>query len=66
MYLSLITDAYSKKIVGYNLSNTLQTTLTIKALKQAINKRVYPTLQLIHHSDRALHYCSDSYQKIIT
>ncbi|MGG8498174.1 IS3 family transposase, partial [Tenacibaculum sp. TC6] len=65
MYLSLITDAYSKKIVGYNLSNTLQTTQTIKALKQAIDKRVYPTEQLIHHSDRGLQYCSDSYQKIL-
>lgn len=65
MYLSLITDAYSKKIVGYNLANTLQTTQTIKALKQAINNRVYPTQQLIHHSDRGLQYCSDSYQKLL-
>ena len=65
MYLSLITDAYSKKIVGYNLANTLQTTQTIKALKQAINNRVYPTQPLIHHSDRGLQYCSDSYQKLL-
>lgn len=65
MYLSLITDAYSKKIVGYDLSNTLQTAQSIKALKKAINKRVYPTQQLIHHSDRGLQYCSDSYQKLL-
>lgn len=65
MYLSLITDAYSKKIVGYNLSNTLETTQSEKALKQAVKNRKYPQSQLIHHSDRGLQYCSNSYQKIL-
>ena len=65
MYLSLITDAYSKKIVGYNLSNTLETKQSIKALKQAIKNRAYATQQLIHHSDRGLQYCSDNYQKLL-
>ena len=65
MYLSLITDAYSKKIVGYNLSSTLETTQSIKALKQAVKNRQYPQNQLIHHSDRGLQYCSDNYQKLL-
>ena len=65
MYLSLITDAYSKKIVGYYLSNTLEAESSIKALKKAIQSRVYPEEQLIHHSDRGLQYCSDGYQKVL-
>lgn len=65
IYLFLITDAYSKKIVGYNLSNTLETTQSEKALKQAVKNRKYPQNQLIHHSDRGLQYCSDNYQKLL-
>ena len=65
MYLSLITDAYSKKIMGYNLSNTLETIQSKKALKQALKNRKHLTKQLIHHSDRGLQYCSDSYQKLL-
>ena len=65
MYLSLITDAYSKKIMGYNLSNSLETTGSIKALKMAVKSRMYPEQALIHHSDRGLQYCSNDYQNII-
>jgi len=65
MYLSLVTDAYSKKIVGYNLDNTLQVNASLKALKMAIKHRVYPNDKLIHHSDRGLQYCSDSYQELL-
>ncbi len=63
MYLSLITDAYSKKIVGYDVSNTLAVKASIRALKMALKNREYPLLDLIHHSDRGLQYCSDTYQK---
>jgi len=63
-YLHLITDAYSKKIVGYELSDNLQTSSTLKALKQAINSRVYRH-SLIHHSDRGLQYCSKEYTEIL-
>ena len=66
MYLSLVTDAYSKKIVGYHLDNTLQVEASLKALKQAIKNRIYPNDKLIHHSDRGLQYCSDSYQKLLS
>ena len=48
MYLSLVTDAYSKKILGYYVSNTLETNSSVKALRQAINNRSYPKETLIH------------------
>ncbi|MEY8761794.1 IS3 family transposase [Chryseobacterium tongliaoense] len=63
-YLHLITDAYSKKIVGYELSDNLQTSSTLKALKQAIRNRMYKH-SLIHHSDRGLQYCSKEYTAIL-
>ena len=65
MYLSLITDAYSKKIKGYNVSNSLETKASIKALRMAIRNRKYLDEKLIHHSDRGLQYCSNEYQKMI-
>jgi len=65
MYLSLITDAYSKKIKGYAVSNSLATQGSIKALKMAVKNRKYPNQSLIHHSDRGLQYCSNEYQKVI-
>jgi putative transposase len=65
MYLVLVTDAYSKKIVGYNVSNSLNSSGSIKALKMAVKSRMYKTEQLIHHSDRGLQYCSDEYQKVL-
>lgn len=65
MYLALVTDAYSKKIVGYQVSNSLNTVESVKALKMAIKKRKYPENSLIHHSDRGLQYCSDEYQRLL-
>ena len=60
MYLSLITDMYSRKIVGYHLGESLDTKETLKALKMALRnkpKDVFP----IHHSDRGCQYCSHDY-----
>lgn len=65
MYLSLITDAYSKKIVGYDLSDSLNADGPIRALKMAQSNRLYKTESLIHHSDRGIQYCADSYQKLL-
>lgn len=62
-YLSLITDAYSRKIVGYHLHDSLHTEGVSKALKQAIKGRKTKNT-IIHHSDRGLQYCSEEYQKI--
>lgn len=62
-YLSLITDAYSKKIMGYNLSTSLATAGSLKALNMANRNRIYKEKELIHHSDRGIQYCSNEYQK---
>jgi len=60
-YLHLITDAYSKQIMGYQLCNDMEARSTLKALKMAIGRRQYPQQPLIHHSDRGLQYCSKLY-----
>lgn len=65
IYLALITDAYSKKIVGYDTSSSLNASGCVRALKTAIKKRNYFKDGLIHHSDRGLQYCSNEYQKIL-
>lgn len=59
-YLSLITDAYSKKIMGYELLNNLSAAGPLKALEMALSNRKYDH-DLIHHSDRGLQYCSADY-----
>ncbi|MHC5202964.1 IS3 family transposase [Myroides sp. LJL119] len=64
-YLSLITDVYSKKIVGYNVSNSLSLEGASNALKFAIKDNKATIKGLIHHSDRGLQYCSKYYQKIL-
>jgi len=63
-YLSLITDAYSRKIVGYQLSDDMSAENVVKALKMAIKNRK-SILPLIHHSDRGLQYCSKTYQDVL-
>ncbi len=65
MYLSLITDAYSKKIMGYDLSASLDTQGSLNALKMANRNRLYREEPLIHHSDRGVQYCSDAYQRLL-
>ena len=64
-YLALVTDAYSKKIVGYDLSNSLNTQGSIRAMSMAIKSRRYPNDRLIHHSDRGFQYCSNEYQNLL-
>lgn len=63
-YLHLITDAYSKQIMGYNVSETLAAKETLKALEMALNNKIYTT-NLIHHSDRGLQYCSSGYVRTL-
>lgn len=65
-YLSLITDAYSKQIMGYNVAANLDTESSIKALQMALRNRKDKSLSLIHHSDRGIQYCSDGYQEVIS
>ena len=57
-YLALITDAYSRKIVGYDLSNSLELSGCVRALNKALYKSKN-TQGLIPHSDRGIQYCSN-------
>jgi putative transposase len=59
-YLALITDAYSRKIVGYDVSDSLELVGCMKALKSAL-QTASDLSQLIHHSDRGIQYCSGKY-----
>jgi len=65
MYLSLITDAYSKKIMGYEVSDNLKAESSKKALLMAIKNRKYPKRKLIHHSDRGIQYCCPEYTDVL-
>lgn len=60
-YLSLVTDAYSRKIMGYHLSNDMSTENVVKALRMAAKHKL-TNRKTIHHSDRGLQYCSALYQ----
>ena len=73
MYLFLITDAYSRKIVGYDLSASLSHDGAVEAFKQAdkdrrriailSNREVRP---LVHHSDRGIQYCCYGYTNLLS
>jgi putative transposase len=62
-YLSLITDAYSRKIVGWHVHHGLDTGEVAVALKMALKDR-QTDQRLVHHSDRGIQYCSNEYQQI--
>ncbi len=64
-YLALVTDAYSKKICGYDVSHSLSLDGSLRALDMAVKNREYKARPLIHHSDRGLQYCANEYQKIL-
>jgi putative transposase len=64
-YLFLITDAYSRKIVGFHVSDDMKVSSGIVALKKALNQKP-PEAIVIHHSDRGLQYCSTAYTGLLT
>ena len=64
-YLILITDAYSRKVVGYNFGRKMDTSFCILALEKALANRSYAFRKLMHHSDRGLQYCSKAYIEIL-
>ena len=59
-YLALITDMYSRKIVGYDISDSLELAGCLRALKLAL-RTARPAAGLVHHSDRGIQYCSNQY-----
>ena len=64
-YLSLITDLYSRKIIGHCVHEDLSVKGSIEALKQALKQRKEKTEKLIHHSDRGVQYCCHAYVKLL-
>jgi putative transposase len=64
MYLSLITDLYSRMIVGWCLNETLEASGCLSALRMAL-KQVEKPSELIHHSDRGVQYCSGDYTGLL-
>lgn len=65
-YLSIVTDAYSKKIMGYYVADNMNTESSVMALKMAIRQRKNKEILLIHHSDRGLQYCANDYQSVLS
>lgn len=65
LYLFLVTDAYSKKILSYRLAKTLDSINAVNSLQDAIKNTCQPITGLIHHSDRGIQYCSKEYIKVL-
>ena len=62
-YLSLVTDAYSRKVVGYHVDDNMKTDSVKLAYAKALRQRTTKDT-LVHHSDRGVQYCSDEYQEL--
>ena len=65
LYLAAVLDLYSRKIVGWAMAATMETTLVCKALHMAIAQR-HPAAGLIVHSDQGCQYASSPYQKLLS
>jgi putative transposase len=66
VYISFITDAFSHKIVGYHVAESLESIETIQALKMALSDLGSEShFQLVHHSDRGVQYCHHDYVKLL-
>jgi len=64
LYLALLTDVYSRKIVGYDVSESLSIEGSLRALRMAL-KGIKKKKGMIHHSDRGVQYCSHAYTKVL-
>ncbi|MEO9593534.1 IS3 family transposase [Rhodopirellula bahusiensis] len=65
VYLAVVLDLFSRKVVGWSLSESLATPLVTDAMRQAIENRRPTTSKLLHHSDRGCQYTSSEYQKML-
>jgi len=65
VYISLITDMYSRKIVGYHVAENLMATNSVKALQMALENRPIQTARHIHHSDRGIQYGAQEYVNLL-
>lgn len=64
-FLALVIDAYSRRIMGWSLSDKNTGDLACKALINALSQRKYPQKEIIHHSDRGTQYCCDQYRMLL-
>src|SRR4051812_8836990 len=64
VYLAVVLDAFSRKVIGWALDRTLEATLTIEALQMALRTRK-PAPGLVHHSDRGVQYASGDYTDLL-
>lgn len=62
-YLALVTDMYSKKIMGYKLDTNMKATLVKDALQMALKNRIHQHENIIHHSDRGIQYCCPEFSE---
>lgn len=65
VYISLITDAYSRKVVGFHIADNLLALSSVEALKMALENMPKSLENLIHHSDRGIQYCSQEYVNVL-
>ena len=65
VYVAVVVDLFSRKVVGWSMSRSLATPLVSDALRQAIESRQPRTGELLHHSDRGCQYTSESYQRTL-
>ena len=65
VYLAVVLDLFSRKVVGWSMSESLATPLVTDALRHAIQERRPETKGLLHHSDRCCQYTSDEYQRTL-
>jgi putative transposase len=65
VYLAVVLDLFSRKVVGWSMSESLATPLVSEALRRAIESRRPVGEGLLHHSDRGCQYTSDAYQKTL-
>ena len=63
-YLAVVLDLYSRKVIGYAVSGSIDANLTLRALYMAIQRR-RPPRNVIHHSDRGSQYAADEYTKVL-
>jgi transposase InsO family protein len=65
IYLAVVLDAYSRRVIGWELGRTLQAELAIRALQMALSERNWKAEELIHHSDQGVQYASSDYTQIL-
>jgi putative transposase len=65
IYLAVVLDAYSRRVIGWDLGRTLQAELAIRALRMALSERNWKAEELIHHSDQGVQYASSDYTQIL-